>query len=87
LSIEHLASQAGGGVSVHNIGNLLAVPVKFNGEVLGSKPFLEKKQLLIDGGYSLEDDIKAAQDWQTAQIDKRTDDLAAYAYDTVWSIK
>lgn len=87
LSIEHLASQAGGSVSVHSIGNLLPVPVIFNGKVLGSKPFLDKKQLLIDGGFALEDGIKAAQDWQTVDIDKRTDELAAYAYDTVWSIK
>lgn len=87
LSIEHLAPQAGGGASVHSIGNLLAVPVKFNGEVLGSKPFLDKKQLLIDKGYALEEGIKAAQNWQTVDIDKRTDELAAYAYDNVWSIK
>jgi len=87
LSIEHLASQAGGEVSVHTIGNLLAVPVKFNGEVLSSKPFLDKKKLLIEGGYSLDDNIKAAQDWKTEDIEKRTDNLAAYAYDTVWSIK
>lgn len=87
LSIEHLASQAGGSASMHSIGNLLAVPVKFNGEVLGSKSFSKKKQLLVDGGYSLEDSIKSAQNWQTADIDKRTDELAAYAYDVVWSIK
>lgn len=87
LSIEHLAAQAAGGVSVHSIGNLLAVPTKYNGEVLGDKSFTQKRQLLTDHGYALEAFIKNSQVWTAAEIEQRSSDLAAYAYDTAWAIK
>jgi uncharacterized protein with ParB-like and HNH nuclease domain len=85
-SIEHLMSQAGGSASMHNIGNLLVVPVKFNGEVLGDKPFAQKKALLTQHGYALEPKIAAATAWTDADIEQRTTRLAEYAYDTVWAI-
>jgi hypothetical protein len=72
---------------VHFIGNLLAVPTKYNGEVLGDKSFAQKRQLLTDHGYALEAVIKDAQNWTTAEIEQRSNDLAAYAYDTAWLIK
>lgn len=87
LSIEHLAAQAAGGASVHSIGNLLAVPTKYNGDVLGAKTFTQKRQLLTDDGYALEAVIKNAQDWTAAEIEHRSNNLAAYAYDTAWLIK
>ncbi|MGD9775253.1 HNH endonuclease family protein [Diaphorobacter sp.] len=86
-SIEHLMSQSGGSAAVHNIGNLLVVPVKFNGEVLGDKPFAQKKSLLIKHGYALEPEIVAAMAWTDVDIEQRTTRLAEYAYDTVWAIK
>lgn len=86
-SIEHLMSQSVGSAAVHNIGNLLVVPVKFNGEVLGDKPFAQKKALLTKHGYALETEIAAATNWTDSDIERRTTRLAEYAYDTVWSIK
>lgn len=86
-SIEHLMPQSGGSAAVHNIGNLLVVPVKFNGEVLGDKPFAKKKTLLIQHGYALESEIKAAGAWTDVDIERRTTRLAEYAYDAVWAIK
>lgn len=86
-SIEHLMSQSGGSAYVHNIGNLLVVPVKFNGEVLGDKPFDQKKALLIKYGYALESEIAMTMAWTGAEIEQRTNRLAEYAYDTVWAIK
>jgi uncharacterized protein with ParB-like and HNH nuclease domain len=87
LSIEHLGAQAAGGASVHSIGNLLAIPAKYNGDVLGAKTFIQKRQLLMDDGYALETVIKNAQNWDIAEIEQRSTDLAAYAYDTAWVIK
>ncbi|QPR32957.1 DUF262 domain-containing protein [Delftia acidovorans] len=87
VSIEHLMPQAGGSALVHNIGNLLVVPVKFNGEVLGDKPFPQKKELLTKHGYTLEPEILAATAWTDGSIEQRANRLAEYAYDTVWSIK
>lgn len=86
-SIEHLMSQSSGTTAVHNIGNLLVVPVKFNGEVLGDKPFVRKTALLTQNGFALEPEIAAASVWTDAEIELRTARLADYAYDKVWAIK
>jgi uncharacterized protein with ParB-like and HNH nuclease domain len=86
-SIEHLMPQAGGSTLVHSIGNLLVVPVRFNGDILGNKPFAQKKALLIQHGYALEPQIAASSAWTDTNIEQRTTWLAEYAYDTVWSIK
>jgi Protein of unknown function DUF262/Protein of unknown function (DUF1524) len=86
-TIEHLLPQAAPGTGVHTMGNLLLVPAKFNGEVLGSKPFADKVALLKSGGFPLEPEIAAATNWGTAEINKRTTALAEYAYNEVWAIK
>lgn len=85
-SIEHLMPQSGGSAAVHNIGNLLVVPVKFNGEILGDKPFATKKALLTDGGYALGPEIATTTAWTDANIEQRTIKLAECAYDKVWAI-
>lgn len=72
---------------MHSIGNLLGVPVKYNGEVLAANNFADKKSLLKKHGYILETQIDAATTWGTAEIDCRTGDLAELAYDEVWAIK
>lgn len=87
LSIEHLSAQASGGAFVHSIGNLLAVPTKYNGDVLGDKSFAQKRELLTNHGYALEAFIKNSKIWTAAEIEQRSNDLAAYAYDTAWLIK
>lgn len=86
-SIEHLIPQAVGSPAVHSIGNLLVVPVKFNGDILGDKPFAQKKTLLASHGFALEPEIAAANTWTDADIERRTTRLAEYAYDAVWAIK
>jgi len=86
-SIEHIMSQSNGSTAVHNIGNLLVVPVKFNGEVLADRSFPQKKTLLSQYGYALEPEIEAAGTWTDADIEKRATRLAEYAYDTVWAMK
>jgi len=86
-SIEHLQPQSTEESSIHSIGNLILVPTKFNGEKLGSRPFLEKRQLLTQGGYKIDAAIQNATSWGTAEIDIRLQQLAEYAYDTVWAMK
>lgn len=86
-SIEHLMPQSVWSSFVHNIGNLLVVPVKFNGDILGSKPFSEKKSLLTKNGYTLEPEIAAAVSWGDSDIEQRATKLSEYAYDTVWAVK
>lgn len=86
-SLEHVLSQSTGATSVHSIGNLLGVPVKYNGEVLAANGFAEKKALLKRHGYILEGQMDAATSWGTTEIEKRTSDLAELAYDKVWAIK
>lgn len=86
-SIEHILSQNTGATSLHSIGNLLGVPVKYNGEVLAANHFADKKALLKKHGYILDPQIDAATTWGTAEIERRTGDLAELAYDEVWAIK
>lgn len=86
-SIEHLLPQSSNSPSVHSLGNLLLVPIKFNGEVLGNKTFEEKRKLLTAGGYPLEHEIQTAETWSQVEIETRIATLADYAYDTVWVIK
>ena len=86
-SIEHIIPQANkAGYRTHGIGNLLLVPIKFNGEKLAAKPFTEKRDALVQGGFPLEPMIRDAADWSPKEIENRTTSLAEYAYDTVWKI-
>lgn len=86
-SIEHIASQSTNSPFVHSLGNLILVPVKFNGETLGNKSFEQKKSLLIAGGYPLDAEIQMATTWGQAEVEARLAELADYAYETVWAIK
>jgi hypothetical protein len=63
------------------------VPAKFNGEVLGSKAFADKRALLLGAGYPLEPEIAKAASWGAPEIAARTVNLAEYAYAEVWAIK
>jgi hypothetical protein len=86
-SIEHLSSQSTSSPSMHSLGNLLLVPIKFNGEVLGNNSFDKKKALLISSGYPLDEEVKTASTWNQAEIEARMATLADFAYDSVWAIK
>jgi len=86
-TLEHISPQSSHAANMHLLGNLIIVPAKFNGEVLGSKPFSEKKDLLLGAGYPLDQEIKAATRWGTAEISSRTLSMAEYAYTNVWMIR
>lgn len=86
-SIEHLMSQSSRGDSVHLIGNLILVPIKFNIEQLRAKQFSEKRTLLVRGGYPIDQAIASAEKWSGTEITARTQELAEFAYATVWAIK
>lgn len=86
-SLEHLSPQASGAQMIHSIGNLILVPAKFNGDVLGAKPFSEKKRLLVQHGYTPDQEIQSASTWGAPEIEKRLNFMAELAYETVWRVK
>ena len=87
-SIEHILPQATNkAYTAQGIGNLILVPVKFNGENLGAKSFLDKRNELVSGGYPLEDYMLKATTWTSKEIEDRASALAEYAYDIAWKIK
>ncbi len=85
-SIEHLLPQSTGSSTVHSLGNLLLVPGKFNERTLENRGFEEKRNLLLQHGFPLEDEIKDAQAWGNDEVERRLTALADYAYDVVWAI-
>jgi hypothetical protein len=87
-SIEHILPQATNRTyTAQGIGNLILVPVKFIGERLGAKSFLDKKNELVSGGYPMEDLMLKATAWTSKEIEERASALAEYAYDIAWKIK
>ena len=91
LTIEHIMSQdaIAKGVSdetVGALGNLLLVSDSVN-TALDNKDFQQKKSILqgagaaYDIGYVLDCD-----QWTTAEIERRTTELAEDAYDQVWKL-
>ncbi|MDI9857162.1 DUF262 domain-containing HNH endonuclease family protein [Comamonas sp. 17RB] len=86
-TFEHISPQSVGVKNVHSIGNLILIPAKFNGSILGNKDFLDKKLLLTTNGYSLGSTLSAAIKWDDTEISTRTDELARDAYRNVWAVK
>ncbi|WP_201218850.1 HNH endonuclease family protein [Pseudomonas sp. S32] len=85
-SIEHLLPQSSKDLSAHSLGNLILIPIKFNGSTLDNKPFDEKRKLLNNNGYPVDIHIENAEVWNKEQIEYRLESLTDYAYDTVWAI-
>lgn len=85
-SIEHLLPQSSKELHAHSLGNLILVPIKFNGSTLDNKPYIEKKTLLQQNGYPIDIHIQNSDEWNKQEIDYRLDTLSDYAYDEVWSI-
>lgn len=85
-SIEHLLPQSSKASHSHSLGNLILVPIKFNGSTLDSKPFEDKRTLLKMHGYPLDHHIETAEEWGEREIDFRLDALTDYAYDVVWAV-
>ncbi len=90
-TIEHLASQSLIGQGefseglVGQLGNLLLVSDELNAK-LKDKPFKEKKQILLDSGFNLPDEMKAATTWEATEIRQRTQILAERAYNDTWKL-
>ena len=91
LSIEHVAPQASIGtgdwteLSVGQLGNLFLLDPKKNGE-LADKPFAKKKQILVDGNYSVPKAILDADKWTPGAVRKHTDEMAVVAQEEIWKI-
>ena len=91
MTIEHLVPQSLIGQYgfteqiVGQIGNLILVS-GFANNKLGDKLFAEKKKILKDAGFTLPAEIAAADEWGADQIVKRTDSMAAQAYNKHWKI-
>lgn len=85
-TLEHLLPQSSGLPVAHSIGNLLLIPQKFNGEVLGNKSIDDKVTLLKAHGYPLDQGMAVGKPWSKDEIEKRLQAMADYAYDHVWKI-
>lgn len=91
LTIEHLSPQSKIGTnpwteaSIGCLGNLIFIDQKTNGD-LDAKEFNEKKKMLIDRDYSLDDTIINAGDWTPESIFNRADTMATVAYNHIWKI-
>jgi hypothetical protein len=62
------------------------VPGRFNERTLENRGFEEKRNLLLQHGFPLENEIKEAQAWGNDEVERRLTALADYAYDVVWAI-
>ena len=91
MTIEHLRPQAEiarGTVSadlIGQIGNLVLVPKGLNGK-LASKPFGEKKKLLLASGYKMDKVLLGATQMTEEVIVARTKLLGSQAFDRIWRI-
>jgi hypothetical protein len=89
MSLEHIQNQ-GGAVDdelVAKVGNLLYVTHDLNGK-LGNRSFPAKKKILESAkNVWVDSTITDAQKWSKKEIEDRTGDLAAEAYDVLWKIK
>lgn len=87
MTIEHIANQgkAADGGLVAMVGNLLYVDLDLN-ERLGNKGFDEKQKLLLKAkGVWIDHSIRDAAEWGKEEIEQRTLELAAEAYDDLWA--
>ena len=91
MTIEHLVPQSRIGEHglteqiVGQMGNFILVSATANTR-LGNRPFREKKKVLEQVGFPLPLEIATAEDWGAEQITRRTEALAAEAYNKQWKI-
>jgi len=64
---------------------LILIDEKTN-NTLGNKPFNGKKTVLQKASIHIDDVLKNAVDWTTAEIEQRTINLAKAAYNNVFKI-
>lgn len=90
LTIEHLLSQSNikTGISentIGQIGNLLLIDSKTN-ELLSTKNFLTKKNILKDRGYKLPNLLEAADEISAELIAQNTSRLSKVARNKIWKV-
>lgn len=91
LTIEHLAPQLAIGTDPWNessigcLGNLIFIDQKTNGD-LDAKSFKDKKKILLEKGYSLDDMITDVDNWNPESVFNRADAMATMAYNNIWKI-
>lgn len=85
-TFEHISSQNEKLKNMHSIGNLLLIPDSFNSRELSNKSFEEKKLLLSNGGFKLDEILFKNIDWTEDGIEERSNFLANLAYDEIWKI-
>lgn len=86
MSIEHLIPEdrinsVDKDEEVGNIGNLILVDKKTNSEDLSNLDFSEKKRILLQKKYPLDDIVSDADEWNTEKIKLRAKYLAEQLYD------
>jgi Protein of unknown function (DUF1524) len=92
-TIEHLLAEANWNEfdailalgDVGQIGNLLFVPEAVNQE-LKTKPFDEKKAILLKQKVPMDPYLQKATEWTDKEISERNAILAKVAYEEIWKI-
>jgi hypothetical protein len=78
-TVEHIISEIDKGKSL-NIGNLILLEGKLNGEA-GDKKYKDKKKIFLKSSYKwIKDFVKENEDWDDDKIDGRAMDLAKVYY-------
>jgi hypothetical protein len=91
MTIEHLLSQSEAkSLSMDDavfgsIGNLLLVTQEINAK-LADRSFQEKKQILSDSNYPLDELIKSKQEWGPKEIAERNGYLSLLGTQKIWKI-
>lgn len=85
MTIEHVMPESSARLGVvgdvyGNIGNLILIDAATNSNELGDVGFLEKKKILLDKGYPLDEFIRSKNVWTEAEILGRCDFLARKIY-------
>lgn len=90
LTIEHIIPQTKISKKyphdiIGQIGNLILVDEKTN-EILGTKPFLQKKEILTERGYIIPDEWRETSKLSPQLIKDNTYRIALKAYNSVWKV-
>ncbi len=85
LTIEHLSSQSSKISNNGQMGNLILVNKQTN-ELLGSKAFAKKREILVRNQVLLDSRITNADTWGEKQISDRTKKISNTSYNSIWKI-
>lgn len=82
-SIEHIVSESTGGNSF-NIGNLILLEEKLNGET-GNQNYTEKKKIFKKSSFSwINQFVNDNETWKNDQIETRAEELARIYYKEIF---